>query len=111
MVRQRLLEINGIGPETADSMMLYAGGHPSFVIDAYTKRVFLRHGWCRAEDDYDDLKARCQEALQPPAAAMRVDYWQDYHAQLVHVGKDFCRKSQPRCEHCPLAPLLPESSA
>ena len=110
-VRQRLLAIKGIGPETADSMLLYAGGHPSFVIDAYTKRVFLRHGWCRAGSDYDDLKSLCQEALQPSAAARLLDYWQDYHGQLVHVGKDFCRKREPRCERCPLAPLLPGSSA
>jgi endonuclease-3 related protein len=111
IVRQRLLEINGIGPETADSMLLYAGGHPSFVIDAYTKRVFLRHGWCRAEHEYHDLKSLCEKALDPPAGAPVVDYWQDFHAQLVHVGKDFCRKSKPRCESCPLAPLLPRSSA
>jgi endonuclease-3 related protein len=105
--RERLLAINGIGPETADSMLLYAGGHASFVIDAYTKRIFSRHGWCAATVDYAVLKARCEGALRRGEGAGLRDYWQDYHAQLVNVGKDFCRKSSPDCASCPLRPLLP----
>lgn len=119
-VRARLLAIHGIGPETADSMLLYAGGHHSFVIDAYTKRIFQRHGWLttrvqrsrfaesksNTRAEYDSLKALCETSLNHLPAAQRLDYWQDYHAQLVAVGKDYCRPRQPRCEACPLKPLL-----
>ncbi|HUA38975.1 MAG TPA: hypothetical protein VMA35_11340 [Candidatus Sulfopaludibacter sp.] len=122
-VRERLLAIHGIGPETADSLLLYAGGHSSFVIDAYTKRIFQRHHWNRkAEDggwkteagnsragDYDGLKQLCEAALNRKPGAARLDYWQDYHAQLVMVGKHFCRTRAPLCEQCPLKPLLPKN--
>jgi endonuclease-3 related protein len=110
-VRDRLLAISGIGPETADSMLLYAGGHLSFVIDAYTKRIFLRHHWCRADASYDDLQRLCESALSHAPARRRLDYWQDYHAQLVRVGKEFCRPRGPRCGECPLLPLLPACAA
>jgi endonuclease-3 related protein len=110
-VRERLLGIHGIGPETADSMLLYAGGHLSFVIDAYTKRIFLRHAWCPAEATYSHLQAVCVRSLSHTPRSARLDYWQDYHAQLVMVGKEYCRKRQPRCERCPLRPLLPRSPA
>jgi len=114
-VRERLLAIHGIGPETADSLLLYAGGHHSFVIDAYTKRIFQRHGWSqqspahsrKSAGGYDELKALCESALDQRQGAARLDYWQDYHAQLVMVGKHFCRKRAPRCDQCPLKPLLP----
>jgi endonuclease-3 related protein len=120
-VRERLLAIHGIGPETADSMLLYAGGHRSFVIDAYTKRIFERHGWSwkaesgkrKAENKkakpggYDELKKLYETALNQKSGASRLDYWQDYHAQLVMVGKHFCRTHAPRCADCPLKPLLP----
>jgi len=122
-VRERLRAIHGIGPETADSMLLYAGGHHSFVIDAYTKRIFQRHRWSRRTEDgrrkaevgnsrasdYDELKLLCESALNQKAGAARLDYWQDYHAQLVMVGKHFCRTQVPRCEQCPLKLLLPRS--
>jgi endonuclease-3 related protein len=107
-VRERLLAIHGIGPETADSLLLYAGGHRSFVVDAYTKRIFSRHGWCAQDAGYDDLKQICESALNEKTGAARLDYWQDYHAQLVMVGKHFCRARAPRCEDCPLKPLLPQ---
>jgi endonuclease III related protein len=120
-VRERLLAIHGVGPETADSLLLYAGGHHSFVIDAYTKRIFSRHGWISKTEsrkqraggrkpkpgDYDGLKALCESALEQKPAAERLDYWQDYHAQLVMAGKQFCRTRAPRCDECPLRPLLP----
>jgi endonuclease-3 related protein len=106
-VRTRLLAIKGIGPETADSMLLYAGGHLSFVVDAYTRRIFSRHGWCAADASYDDLQHLCTASLNQPPPGRRLDYWQDYHAQLVIVGKDFCRARKPRCEACPLRALLP----
>ena len=107
VVRERLLAINGVGPETADSMLLYAGGHHRFVIDAYTKRIFQRHGWSSAEAGYEDLQRLCESALDQKPRSERLDYWQDYHAQLVNVGKDFCRTRQPRCAECPLKLLLP----
>jgi endonuclease-3 related protein len=117
-VRARLLAINGIGPETADSLLLYAGGHHSFVIDAYTKRIFQRHNWSskfrvqspKSSDEYNELKSLCEAALNQRASAARLDYWQDYHAQLVMVGKHFCRTRAPLCEQCPLKPLLPKGS-
>ncbi len=106
-VRQRLLAIHGIGPETADSMLLYAGGQRSFVIDAYTRRIFHRHGWCGADASYDELQQLCGASLDEKPRPESLDYWQDYHAQLVMVGKHFCRTRIPLCEKCPLAPLLP----
>ena len=122
VVHERLLAIHGIGPETADSMLLYAGGHRSFVIDAYTKRIFSRHGWMgksrkqKAENmnpkpgDYGELKEFCESALNQKTGAAWLDYWQDYHAQLVMVGKHFCRTRAPRCDVCPLKRLLPRTA-
>jgi endonuclease III related protein len=120
-VRARLLAIHGVGPETADSMLLYAGGHHSFVVDAYTKRIFERHEWAgriagsssrpKAKPaglfSYDALKSLCECLLSHRRGAVRLDYWQDYHAQLVMVGKNFCRPRTARCEECPLKSLLP----
>jgi endonuclease III related protein len=120
VIRVRLLAIHGIGPETADSMLLYAGGHHSFVIDAYTKRIFTRHGWWKEQasakgtktntaEEYHALKALCEAALPATPDAATLDLWQDYHAQLVMVGKHFCTNRNPKCAACPLAPLLPPS--
>lgn len=111
VVRARLLAINGIGPETADSMLLYAGGHRSFVVDAYTRRIFHRHGWCAETEEYPALQAICTSALSHRPAAATLDYWQDYHAQFVMVGKHFCRPREPRCAACPLRGLLPATAA
>ncbi|MGD0536985.1 MAG: endonuclease III domain-containing protein [Verrucomicrobiota bacterium] len=106
-VRARLLAIHGIGPETADSMLLYAGGHARFVVDAYTRRIFARHGWCGPDASYDELQVLCEGALKRRGADAQLDYWQDYHAQLVMVGKHHCRARDPRCDACPLQTLLP----
>jgi endonuclease-3 related protein len=106
-VRERLLAINGIGPETADSMLLYAGGHQSFVIDAYTKRIFERHDWCDANDDYDALQTLCTNSLSQKRDADKLDYWRDYHAQLVVIGNRYCKPRNPNCDDCPLKTLLP----
>lgn len=110
VVRHRLLSIPGIGPETADSMLLYAGGHCRFVVDAYTRRIFQRHGWCPAQATYAELQDLCERTLTDRAPRRRLDYWQDYHAQLVRVGKDHCKSRQPRCDQCPLRSLLPPLS-
>ena len=119
-VREHVLAINGIGPETADSMLLYAGNHHSFVIDAYTKRIFQRHYWWKGvgrqakakahtADEYDSLQRLCESALSQKKGEARLDYWQDYHAQLVVIGKDFCKTKKPDCENCPLKSLLPHT--
>ena len=108
-VRERLLAIHGIGPETADSMLLYAGRHLSFVIDAYTRRIFHRHKWAGADATYDDLQKLCAGHLSHKSQGDRLDYWQDYHAQLVATGNRYCRKNTPLCSECPLQSLLPES--
>lgn len=110
-VRTRLLAIHGIGPETADSMLLYAGGHHSFVVDAYTKRIFRRHGWCAEDAEYHDLQAMLASALDGSKDAKLLDFWQDFHAQLVRVGNAFCRARQPDCEACPLKSLLPKADS
>ncbi len=107
-IRNRLLAIKGIGNETADSMLLYAGGHLSFVIDAYTKRIFYRHGWCKADVEYEELKRMCEQLLKSDTTTDLLDYWQDYHAQLVMVGKNFCKSKVPECANCPLISILPK---
>jgi endonuclease-3 related protein len=100
-LREELLGVNGVGPETADSILLYAGNMPTFVVDAYTHRVLARHGWIDFEAGYYDLKDHFESSL-PQDAAM----YNEYHALLVAVGKKHCRKT-PVCEACPLAELLP----
>jgi len=107
VVRNRLLAIRGIGPETADSMLLYAGGHLSFVVDAYTKRIFGRHGWGSPDLDYPGLQTLCERALADRDSSDRLDHWQDYHAQMVMTGKHYCRRRTPDCARCPLRDLLP----
>jgi len=102
-LREGLLRVNGIGPETADSILLYAGGLPTFVVDAYTHRVFARHGWIAFDADYYQIKDHFESGLPQDAALFN-----EYHALLVEVGKRHCRK-QPQCHDCPLADLLPPS--
>ncbi len=109
-VRERLLSISGIGPETADSMLLYAGNQPSFVIDAYTKRIFSRHGWCSEKSGYDELQSLCESSLNQKSGSHQLDYWQDYHAQLVGTGNRYCKPRNPLCHECPLKTLLPTES-
>ena len=91
-LRQELLGVQGVGPETADSILLYAGGLPSFVVDAYTQRIFARHGWIAFDADYHQIQEYFQSGL-PDDAAM----YNEYHALLVRVGKDYCRKTGPQC--------------
>ena len=93
--RACLLAAKGVGPETADSILLYAGGLPSFVIDAYTFRVLTRHGLGQGLD-YHGLRDLFMASL-PDQAPL----YNEFHALLVRLGKDYCRKSQPRCEACP----------
>jgi len=96
-LRRALLDVNGIGPETADSMILYAAGRATFVVDAYTRRILARHRLVEGGASYDSIKRLFESAL--PADA---ELYNDYHAQLVAVGKTFCRP-EARCRGCPLA--------
>ena len=96
-LREDLLAVRGIGPETADSIILYAAGKCTFVVDAYTRRVVRRHGLIDAGADYDTVKALFESHVPPRAALCN-----DYHAQLVAVGKTYCRPTA-RCAGCPLA--------
>jgi len=102
-LRPMLLEVSGVGPETADSILLYAGSLPTFVVDAYTYRVFTRHGWVEPEADYHQLQDYCQSQLPDD-----VQLYNEFHALLVRLGKDYCRKTSPRCVQCPLRELLPQ---
>ncbi len=99
-LRRELLSVNGIGSETADSMLLYALERPGFVIDAYTKRVLSRHGIMDGSESYE----RFQELFHT-ALSCDVQLFNEYHALLVRLGKDFC-KPRPRCEGCPLSGLF-----
>lgn len=100
-LRTQLLAVNGIGPETADSILLYAGEKTTFVVDAYTHRVLKRHGWIDHKADYHAVKQLFEEHLRHDAALFN-----EYHALLVRVGNGYCRK-QPKCDECPLAATLP----
>jgi endonuclease-3 related protein len=95
-LREELLSINGIGPETADSILLYALDMPVFVIDAYTKRVLTRHGLADGKESYDELQALFHKNLDPDK-----DLYNEFHALFVRIGKEYC-KPRPRCESCPL---------
>jgi len=106
-VRQRLLAVPGIGPETADCMLLYAGGHPQFVVDAYTRRIFRRHRWIAEHEEDSTLRKICERSLGGGRRERVLDLWQDFHAQMVAAGKTHCGARQARCEGCPLKPLLP----
>jgi endonuclease III related protein len=101
-LREELLGVNGIGPETADAILLYAGGLPTFVVDTYTHRVLARHGWIGYEAGYDEIKDHFESSLPADAAL-----YNEYHALLVRVGKEYCRKTEPKCAACPLCELLP----
>jgi endonuclease-3 related protein len=95
-LRKELLSVNGIGPETADSILLYALDKPVFVIDAYTKRVLKRHSLASDDMTYHELQTLFHEALP-----VDVRLYNEYHALLVKLGKEFCRP-KPKCEGCPL---------
>ena len=101
-LRRQLLATWGIGPETADSILLYAFERPVFVVDAYTQRVAARHGWIAEDAAYGQLQELFLRHLGREDAAL----FNYYHAQIVWVGKHFCRP-RPRCADCPLRPLLP----
>ncbi len=97
-LRQALLAVKGIGPETADSILLYAAGKPTFVVDAYTHRILSRHGLVPEEEVlYDEMQRLFMAALPPDP-----ELFNEYHALMVRTAKEFCKKSNPRCGECPL---------
>lgn len=98
-LRQELLNIKGIGPETADSICLYAFEKPIFVVDAYTGRIFGRHQLIENPATYEDIQNLFQSNLEND-----VKLFNEYHALLVRLGKEHC-KPRPRCEDCPLEEL------
>ncbi len=146
VLRPELLALEGVGPETADSILLYAGQHPVFVVDAYTRRILERHGLLPANAPYEEIRAFCERALAaaPSLLAPGADHdaedsaravapslrgapgtchapsamslarrtplaqiYNDMHGLIVGVGKNYCLKSQPKCDQCPLQAFLP----
>ncbi len=134
-LREILLELEGVGPETADSILLYAGGHEVFVVDAYTRRILERHAILPAGTEYEQIRQLFEAALRPapdaivpvppkispaqrkgaahaPSRASRLrrsplaQTYNEMHALIVGVGKNFCKKSQPQCDGCPLQRFL-----
>jgi len=95
-LREELLSVNGIGKETADSILLYALGKPTFVVDAYTYRILVRHGCLGAESSYEEVQEYCQSVLPEDR-----ELYNECHALIVRVGKEHC-KPRPRCNGCPL---------
>jgi endonuclease-3 related protein len=129
-LRAELLELNGVGPETADSILLYAGNHPVFVVDAYTRRILERHGIITAKTGYEEIRRLIEEvlssaeaaALPPPRAGSNprhapsrmsrrtrtppAQHYNELHALIVRTGNQFCRVA-PDCAGCPLKNYLP----
>ena len=106
-LREALLGLSGVGPETADSMILYAFHKPTFVVDAYTKRILMRHRLIDDEADYHAIKDYFESHLESDT-----QLYNEYHALIVRTGKDLCHKSKPKCSVCPLkdvngGPILP----
>jgi endonuclease III related protein len=102
-LRETILEVSGVGPETADSIVLYGARKLTFVVDAYTARILHRHGVIDMEATYEDIQSLMRGAL-----ADDLEVFQEYHALLVAVGKGPCKKRAPECPGCPLQPFLEE---
>ena len=102
-LRPKLLSVRGIGPETADSILCYALGKQTFVVDAYTVRMFGRHGLIPEQTDYHEVQEIIQDAL--PAS---VKDYNEFHALIVRASKEWCSKSRPKCAACPARALLPD---
>ncbi|MFA5529601.1 MAG: hypothetical protein WDA11_02925 [Thiohalomonadaceae bacterium] len=100
-LRNELLAVKGIGPETADDILLYAFERPVFVIDAYTRRLFSRLGQVSGDEPYEALRARFERELRGTDAE-RVTLYNEYHALIVRHAKESCRR-RPLCQACPLA--------
>jgi endonuclease III related protein len=104
VLRERLLSVHGIGPETADSILLYAGKHPVFVVDAYTRRLLERHQLAMPTQGYEEIRQLFERSLPGDAAL-----YNEFHALIVRTGKEYCRTRNPRCSECPLHSFLPHA--
>jgi endonuclease-3 related protein len=104
-LREKLLAVHGIGPETADSILLYAGQHPVFVVDAYTRRMLERHQLADEGHGYEKIRQLFESSLTGGAAL-----YNEFHALIVRTGKEYCRKRNPRCSECPLHAFLPRAT-
>ena len=96
-LRSELLNIKGIGPETADSILLYVFNRPVFVIDTYTRRILIRHGFKEAAKEYSELQKFFHDNMPPKPAVFN-----EFHALIVEVGKNFCKSAKAFCADCPL---------
>lgn len=96
-LRDHLLSIRGIGPETADSILLYGGRLPTFVVDAYTLRALSRHGLIFEDATYEDVRGMFMDNLP-----IDVQLYNEFHALWVALGKHYCKKTRPLCSGCPL---------
>ena len=97
-LRRQLLDVHGIGPETADSILLYAGHLPSFVVDAYTHRIFARHGWIGFDADYQQIQDYVQDELPADAAL-----YNEFHALLVRRGEGLLSEGQAQLRRMSVA--------
>jgi endonuclease III related protein len=104
-LREELLSLYGIGPETADSILLYALNKPVFVVDTYTRRIFHRHGWIHENATYEEMQEFFMQRLPKD-----VSLFNQFHAFIVYIGHFYCRKT-PRCDACPIKSLLPKKTA
>jgi endonuclease III related protein len=103
-LRAEMLQLKGLGPETVDAILLYAGGKPFFVADAYTRRVLARHGMLPAEADYHEAQEVIHRRLTRDARV-----YNEFHALLVETGKRYCRRREANCGECPLESFLPSA--
>lgn len=101
-LRERLLAVNGVGPETCDSILLYALNRPVFVVDTYTHRLAVRHGLMDEDTDYHQLQDLFASNLDEDPALFN-----EFHALIVRTGNKWCKKTSPLCDQCPLERLLP----
>ena len=101
-LRAQLLRVQGIGPETADSILLYAGNHPVFVVDAYTRRILERHGLAHGKESYEGVRGLFEQSLPNDPRLFN-----EYHALIVQTGKHHCLKRSPVCSTCALRSFLP----
>jgi len=102
-LREQLLSVHGIGPETADSILLYAGNHPVFVVDAYTRRILQRHGLATGKESYEGVRGLFEKSLPNDP-----QLFNEFHALIVHTGKNYCRTRAPLCSQCALRSFLPQ---
>jgi endonuclease-3 related protein len=102
-LRGQLLSVHGIGPETADSILLYAGNHPVFVVDAYTRRILQRHGLATGKESYEGVRGLFEKSLPNDP-----QLFNEFHALIVRTGKNHCRSRAPLCSQCALRQYMPK---